>query len=585
MRLVYVLASITMLASSAHAAGHINTNPVRTWGDISSTYRTRDYVGTDSQASNWLNTASINLSSYIWRPWFATARGSLRLSLDESEFSNQPSESNEYISGNAGLGLFPSSRFPSQVNYSQSRNELDDDLRKRNIETTEFDLRQQYRTEDNAHRLRAEYINNTREDPSATDVKGERLLFSSNSQVENNALGADLQVDTVEDSFQRQTSDSYAVTGRHSYNDAEGGLSVDNLVSTSSIQNDFIRSVTDIETAEFSSLMLWRPGSEKDLSITGSLRLSEQLLSQTDDRTTPIDESMRNDNATANLNQGLLYQYSDQLLFRQSANINQIESGDSQTLIASESLGFSYTPYRVEVGVGSYGWNFGSSYVHEHGDIETNNISNNRFRHSLDNRILLDGKHQIRTSFTQTFGYSSRSVGFNRETIDHSFSATWSQTTSTDQAVVNLLLSDGRAKEEDDELFQLVNLQFNGVLRFDRFTQLSGNATLQWTRREDGDDKTDGTVTNGRLEYMRSRLFDAPRLVFRSRLTLSQQQSQTERLLGEIIENEDNDESLENSLDYLIGRLEARVNIDFVKTNGAYDQIFKIQFTRSFGDL
>jgi hypothetical protein len=84
---------------------------------------------------------------------------------------------------------------------------------------------------------------------------------------------------------------------------------------------------------------------------------------------------------------------------------------------------------------------------------------------------------------------------------------------------------------------------------------------------------------------MRSRLFDVPRLIFRSTLNLSQQQSATEQLIGEVIDNEQNDETWENSLDYLIGRLEAKVNIDFIKANGDYDRIFKIQLTRNFGDL
>ena len=583
-RLVFLLASIAMLASNVRADGDIYSTPVRTWGEISTNYRARNYAGIDKQATSWLNTGTINASSYIWRPWFATARGGLTLSLDESKFSAQPSEKNQYITGNAGVDLFPSSRFPSQVYYLQAHNEFDDALLKRSIDTSEFNLRQLYRTEDNAHRLRAEYINNTREDPTATDIEGNRLQFSSNSQLESNTLASDIRLDTVEDSFTNDKTDSYALTGRHSYN-YQNSLSIDNLVSTSTVENDFIRSATDIDTKEFSSLLVWRPGVERDLNLTGSLRLSDQVLQQTGGQTMLEDDSTRRHSMTVNLNQGLLYQYSDHLLLRESINANQIDSGGSLTLIASESLGFNYTPDRIDVGVGNYGWNFGHSFVHEHGDIETNNISNNRFTHSLDNSYLLGEGRQLRTSLTQAFGYSYQSRDFDREIIDHSFSVTWSQSTNVDQATVRFLLSDAREKEEDDELSQLANLQFNGVLRFDRFTQLGGNATLQWSRREDSDSKSEGTVANGRLEYMRSRMFDVPRLIFRSTLTLSQQQSETEQLIGDVIDNSQNYETWENSVDYLIGRLEARVNFDFVKANGGHDQIFKILFTRNFGDL
>ena len=574
-----------MLAIGVPAMGAADSSPVRTWGDFSSTYRTRDYGALDNHADNWLNALTINASSYIWRPWFATARGALTFSLDEFDYSDRPSEKSTYITGNAAVDLFPRSRFSTQAYYSQSRNELDDDLLKRNIETTEFNLRQHYRTEDNAHRLRGEYVENTREDPISTDVRGKRLLFASNNHIDGNDLGLDLQADNIEDSFKREKSDSYAVTGRHSYY-SDRNFSVENLASTSAVENDFIRSATDIETAEISSLLSWHPGTARDLSVTGNLRLSDQVLSQTDDLSTPTDESSRSENTTANLNQGLLYQYSDHLLLQQSVNATQFESnGGGATRIYSEGVGFNYTPDRIELGVGNYGWNFGSSYLHEHGDVETNNTLNNRFSHSLDRRRTIGEGRSLRTSLSQTFIYTTRQVGFDRHGVDHSFVVTWAQSSNVDQAVVSLQLLDARATEDDDELFQLANLQFNGVLRFDRFTQLSGNATLQWSRREDGDDKSTDTVANGYLEYRRSRVFDVPRLLFRSRLALSQQKSETEQIVGEIIENEDDDESWENSLEYAVGRLQTSASMDFVKLEDDYDKIFKIELTRYFGDL
>jgi len=573
-----------MFATSAHAVNPADTNRVRIWGDITSTYRDRDYVALDSQASNWLNTASINAATYIWRPWFATTRGNLTLSLDQSDFSDQPPEESQYISGNVGLNLFPSSRFPSQLYYAQSRNELDDNLLNRDIETTEFNLRQQYRSVDNAHRFRGEFIETTREDPMASDFRGNRALLAASSRFDNNTLGADIQVDHVEDRFQPQTADSFAVTATHGYS-SKDNFTIDNLASTSAIEDDFLRSTSDLETAEFSSLMSWRPGFEKDLSVTANLRLSEQVFRQSDDLTTPADEAFRTDNETYNLNQGLLYQYSDRLLLRQSVNANQIQTNGVATRTYSEAVGFTFTGDTIDIGIGDYGWNYGSSYVHEHGDIESQNTFNNRFSHSVSRRRVLGEGRRLQSSFTQTLAYSARSRDFDRRTLDHSLVISWSQSTNTDQAVVSLQLLDARAREDDDELFQLANLQFNGLLRFDRYTQLSGNATLQWSRLEDADEMSTSTVTNGSLEYRRARLFDQPRMVFRSRLSLSQQQSQNERLFGEIIENQDEDETWENSLEYMIGRLETRFNFDIIRANGDYDRLVKIQLVRSFGDL
>ena len=47
----------------------------------------------------------------------------------------------------------------------------------------------------------------------------------------------------------------------------------------------------------------------------------------------------------------------------------------------------------------------------------------------------------------------------------------------------------------------------------------------------------------------------------------------------------DTEASLENSLQYRIGRLEIELDIDFIKVGDVYDRLFKFQITRSFGDL
>jgi len=580
---VFILVLIAMFAPNAHAVDSDNSSPVRVWGNIHSAYTTRDFVE-GGKTENWLNTGTVSASTYLWRPWFALANGGLTLALDESDFNDQEETSNQYITGNFRFDLFPPSRFPAYLNYSQSRDQLDGNQLNRDTKTTELDLGQQYRSLDGMHQLRAELSNNTREDMISRDIEGNQFLFSSSSRIENHSVGADIQFNTVEDRIQREQTDSYSLAGRHSYR-SDKNFSIENLVSTSEVENDFIRSVTDVETAEISSLLSWRPGDRQDISVTGNLRLSDLVLQQTDNLTTLNDESTRQDLATVNLNQGLLYQYSDNLLFRESVNANLTESNDNEVLVATELVGFNYIADRISTGAGEYGWSVGSTYINEHGDIESSERLNNQFSHSLDKLFLLRDGNQLRTNFTQGFDYDRNPTDFDRESISHSFSITWSESTINNQSVLRFLISDLREHEEEDELFQFANLQYTGAHLFDRFTRLSGNLTLQWSNTEDGDDKSRSNVTNGQLEFTRDRFFQVPRLVFTSRLSLSRQQSETERVISEVNEDTDTDESWENSLDYRIGRLSARVDLEFVKADGSYDRLFKIQFIRSFGDL
>ena len=88
---------------------------------------------------------------------------------------------------------------------------------------------------------------------------------------------------------------------------------------------------------------------------------------------------------------------------------------------------------------------------------------------------------------------------------------------------------------------------------------------------------------NGRLGYRNTRVFQVPGLFFLSDLQLGKRESETERLIDG--PDADTDVSLENSLQYRIGRLEVEFDFDLIKRGDDYDRLFKFQLTRSFGDL
>jgi len=578
--LVFIPALIVMMVADANAVNYVNPSPLRVWGDVSSIYRTRDFDAGESTTSNWLNTVTINASSYIWRPWFALLSGGLSLSVDESDFSDQESVNNKYTTGRFRFNLFPASRFPFELYYNQSRNELDDNLLDRDFTTTEYGIGQQYRSQDGRHHYRAEYKNNTREDGRIDRFEGQRLFLSGNNQFARHTIITDIEFDTVDNRLQNEQADRFSVTGRHSY-DVKNNFSIENLLSTSRIENDLTQSISNVRTAEISSFLSWRPEYKKDINLTASFRLSDLVFRQDDDVFTPLDESLKIDNAAANINQGLLYEYSDNLLFREAINANYTESQNQTRFTATESIGFSYIPDRIMTSTGDYGWSVTPTFRNQHGDTESRQSLDTRFRHSLANTFSIQGRHRIRTDLTQSLGYDFQPSRVDEKSLVHSFSIDWTEP----QSMVRFLISDSRIQEEEERLFQLANLQYSGAIRFNRYSRLVGNITLQWTNQEDGADRSETTVTNGQLDFTRDRVFQVPRLFFRSNLALSQQQSESESFLSAINESSETDGSWENSLNYNIGRLEVRANIDFIKAGSAYDRLFKIQLTRSFGDL
>ncbi|MDH3635704.1 MAG: hypothetical protein OES20_13475 [Gammaproteobacteria bacterium] len=569
------------MTSISGALAAQDRGPVRVWGELSSAYRVRESVDGDSENTNWLNTGTISASSYIWRPWFALVNGSLSLSVEENEDEGQGKSQDEFATGDFYFSLFPTSRFPFRAYYIEGRDQFDNNSLRFDIETTEYGVSQQYRSLDGRHNYLAEFENNQQDNSERNNFTAESLLLSADDRIGDHVLETDLKRATVDSRSSDERAETYSITLDHFYGD-KTNWSIENLLSTSSTENDFSESSNDIETSQLSSFASWHPRNRKDLKLTGSLRLSETRQQQQSDDVMVTDAG-ESEAETANLNQGLVYDYSDNLQLSESINANYFEDESRDLFTANEALAARYTSDRVGTGLGDYGWSAGTAYNNVHGDVEREHSLATQFSHSLLNDYSNAGEYQLRSNLTQSFTYTSQSEREDEKSIDHSYSITWSNTALKQQNLVRLFISDSRSLNRDDDNFQLVNLQYTGANSITRYSQLSGNATLQYSRQETEGMQSEQTVSNGQLEYRRSRVFQLPGMFFISLLKLSERQSETERLI------EDNDSakqaSWENSLLYRIGRLEAQLDIDFIKIGNDYDRLFMFQLTRSFGDL
>lgn len=580
-----VLMSTGLIMSSAGATSRYNDRSVRVWGDISSTYRDREYDGGDSHASEWLNMSSISASSYIWQPWFATAMGNLAFSVDETEVSGQEPVQDQYISGRFQLNLFPTSRFPFTAYTSHSRNELDDVIFSRDVTNTELGFIQQYRSVDGRHHYRANYERNLRDDEINNYITDTWVLSSSN-QFKNQVIYGDIQYDKVENEIQTDKAVSYSVTGRQTYNKVNN-LTLENLVSTSAVDNEFLSTETRSETAQFSSLLSWRPGNRDNLNITGSFRVSELLLENIPDTQNPsAGDVNEHEISTLNINQGLIYNYSRNIIINESINGSYNKNDGETQFTGSESIGINYSPDTIKLLIGNYSWSVGGTINNTHGDVENEKSLNSRISHSLSDSYILSKSAVLNTDITQSLNYDYRTISEDSETLNHSFSVTWNNSTITNQSFIRFLASDTRILDTEENSFQLFNLQFTGQFRINRYTRVTGNLTLQKSIQNSGQEQTDSEVINGQMDFYRNRLFQIPRLNFKSELKFSRQQSESERFISELTTNEpDSEVEWKNSLDYMIGRFEAKLGLDYIKSDDEFDRLIKIQIKRSFGDL
>ena len=553
----------------------------RLWGELSSAYYETDSGSDRGDSSSWINTGTLAGSSYIWRPWFALVSGGLSLSIAETDTTGQPTTTNEFITGNGRLDLFPRSRFPFSAYYSEGRNRFDDTVFRGDAETTKYGAMQSYRSLDGRHNYLAEYENNQSDSDDRNDFQSENLTFSALNRLGDHLLDSEIVLETVDNTTTGQEIDRYGLIVDHSLGDRRD-FTIENLLSTFTTENDFFDFDSEVETTQLSSNVFWRPGGSRDLRLTGSLRLNE---TQVNDRIRGPVLSQRFERKTTstNVSQGLIYQYSNNLQFSESVSATSTEFDGDQVSTFNEFLNARYISDPVITDYGDYAWNASTAFSNFHGDIESRQALSNQFGHSLTKTYARENRYQLQTSLNQSFSYIYLTENSDEKVVDHSYSMTWSDASIQTQNTIRFFISDSRTLNEDEDYFQVADLQYTGTNRLSRYSQLSGNMSLQFSRQKFERLQSEETSVNGQLSYRRIQVFQVPGLTFFSELQASRLEFEREQVSQTI--DTDTNVLWENTLLYNIGRLEVSVELDYVKVRDEYDQLFKFEITRSFGDL
>jgi hypothetical protein len=512
--------------SGAMAVGQEGSH--RLWGELSSAYYETDSGSDRGDSSSWINTGTLAGSSYIWRPWFALVSGGLSLSIAETDTTGQPTTTNEFITGNGRLDLFPRSRFPFSAYYSEGRNRFDDTVFRGDAETTKYGAMQSYRSLDGRHNYLAEYENNQSDSDDRNDFQSENLTFSALNRLGDHLLDSEIVLETVDNTTTGQEIDRYGLIVDHSLGDRRD-FTIENLLSTFTTENDFFDFDSEVETTQLSSNVFWRPGGSRDLRLTGSLRLNE---TQVNDRIRAPVLSQRFERKTTstNVSQGLIYQYSNNLQFSESVSATSTEFDGDQVSTFNEFLNARYISDPVITDYGDYAWNASTAFSNFHGDIESRQALSNQFGHSLTKTYARENRYQLQTSLNQSFSYIYLTENSDEKVVDHSYSMTWSDASIQTQNTIRFFISDSRTLNEDEDYFQVADLQYTGTNRLSRYSQLSGNMSLQFSRQKFERLQSEETSVNGQLSYRRIQVFQVPGLTFFSELQASRLEFEREQV-------------------------------------------------------
>ena len=557
--------------------------------------------GSSSSQQTAKATLVVRADAPIWQPWF----GKLTAAIEFSGYrSNIPSDgasaadslgsTGVTVTGMAQLALFPMSRFPFEAHFDRRDNRVSNILSALDGYTNQtIGLSQNYRWGQGSamvgwdRRSQTNLFDAYRQDALQMALT---LNPAPNHSVQVNAQGLRNRRENSGEFSEQDT-----LHALHSFNPDN----TFNLQNTADLSRSRYRlapqglppSSSSWRQLQLNSYALWRP-QDKPYSGQAGVRLLT-FRNELDDGA--IDTS----NASAqtrnlNLNAAGTYTVSPALNLNTSANVNLTNSTGTQEITTTQMAGFTYQPASIPFGPYQYGWNAGSSLSNRTGQTDAGRQLMVQLGQTLSRNIDVGQGASLSAQVSQLGSATADSALGSTRQLTHSGQLSYSNSMGAATTLLQLSAHDARSWGLNPSVFQMVNAQATGNLSSSRNSSWSGGLTIQTTRQRNGlaidpnrpdsfiaVDNGNGFVTtsSGSLSYQNSRVFDVPRLVFFSNLSLNGQSLLP--VLGGPVDQQT--AAWENRLEYTIGRVFLRFNTRAAKTGGNWNRSLLFTLTRDFG--
>ena len=186
--------------------------------------------------------------------------------------------------------------------------------------------------------------------------------------------------------------------------------------------------------------------------------------------------------------------------------------------------------------------------------------------------------------------------------ISHNAGVSWRAYPSESlTSYVSLSAADSRNTGDNENSFQLINFQANGQWQLSRYSSASADFTWQHTRQsnnlhqvdrgttsellEDSESEGSGTAMGGSMSYVHARAFGVRGLRYsllfnaNSSRTVSDTRQEGNPDAGRDLVTK----SLEQRLDYRIGRLSLRLSTRIAEVDGKKNALVLLRISRDFG--
>ncbi|MGB5082489.1 MAG: hypothetical protein WBO23_17310, partial [Burkholderiales bacterium] len=564
--------------------------PIRWGGDIGLQFRSQTFGGQTRRLQR-VEFANLKAASYLWQPWFAQIAGGVGVVRSSERGGGDsgttsivsPTSNSSTLVGNATLALLPISRFPFNAYFDRTDSRATSETARNDFTNTRYGLRQHYRPADGMSDYTASYDRSTLDSPSFERDRVEALAAGMKRRSGAQALEVVGSQTRSDRSSTGEGSVLNRMVSHHSYRPGPD-LSVESLASASG--NNFrLRSGGALSDSRSRFLQLntftnWRPSDNTPLYLTGGGRLF-QSASELDGARTES-QSLGGDVAAQ-------YRLNRNASLIGSASVTRVSTDGSTDVLASESAGTSYASDATLMGPFLYQWNGSLNLTNRTGGQEgTRQNAAGQFGHNLTRNLPLSETSTLNLNLGQTYGRNYDTVTASSQTVTHSASTSWRVVPDASTiGYVSLLGSDSRTSGYNESEFQLINFQASGQFQFDRNSVGSANLTMQGTRQG-----TPGTppagfnrVSSGNINYQHLRAFGVRQLRYFAKYAVNDSQFKS-RLLGDLdAPREQVTQSLEQRLEYFIGRVELRLTVREERIERERERLLFFSIVRRLGDI
>lgn len=547
------------------------------------------------------NTLDVNAKSYIWQPWFAQIEGGGAVGYERQSGRTGSNGQAIRLSGDIGLSILPSSRFPTSVSISRLDSRVSgrlasaDFVRDRVSFSNRSKITPKFRTS-----LSGSFDRSNQE--GTGDRNGKRLSASANKEFGKNFLGLKSITATTDYSTSKFVSPT---DGTFNDDTLTANIALQ-MAPSESVRNDLI--ITFVQDDDISKIagtkrqsiqavdtFHWAPSS-RNFDIDGNLRArTEEIRTES----SGVTNERRNDRllGIVNVNIPLHERLHFRLGFRggvvNNSNVRARGQNSEQRFATVNATG-NYTSKTRKFG--GYEWRWGAratgetGFTNAEGGLKDPTAAVNQ---TLEREFNLFEEGPVRFSLTQEFGIDPAAIDRDQTnnsgvttvvahglTVNHNRSSRWASSS------FNFSVRDFRELTGVGDNLQSAQLQFNRRQKFDERQSLTGVMTFNGIRRSlNGADDTFITAS-GRLAYGYRSIFNILNLSYRSELAVNIFE------LEELFSNDPTPElgddiqhhEWRNTLDYRVGQISFIAEASLFYEDEGLGNLFMLRIQRSLGE-